>query len=210
MARPSSRGFFQPTKSSPLRVSFRTRLFLVPRRSKGNGNYRYAGYPTPGLIGDLRAAIYPHLAPIANVWNEKMEFGERYPVTHQEYLEICHRNGQTLSTSMLMEHGVGQQTLLHQDIYGDHIFPLQVAVVLSQRGMDYVGGEIVIMEQHPRMQTRPEVIVLNKGDGVVFASSNRPVTGKRGTYRVNLRHGFSKVREGRQVALSIIFHDGAA
>jgi len=179
-------------------------------RSWGNGNYRYLRHSTPEIISALRTAIYPRLAPIANAWNEKMEIDDRYPITHQDYLEICRGAGQILPTSMLLEHTPGQQTLLHQDLYGDRAFPLQVAVVLSQRGADYSGGEFVITEQRPRMQTRPEVISLNRGDAVVFAVSNRPVAGTRGTYRVNLRHGFSKVREGRQLALSIIFHDAAA
>jgi hypothetical protein len=180
------------------------------QRSWGNGTYRYVRYPMPALIADLRTTIYPRLAPIANVWNEKMEISERYPMAHKEYLEICHRADQTVPTSMMLEHIAGQQSLLHQDIFGERAFPLQVAIMLSQRGVDYVGGEFVITEHRLRMQTRPEVVSLNKGDAVVFAVSNRPVAGTRGTYRVNLRHGFSKVREGRQVALSIIFHDAAA
>jgi hypothetical protein len=180
------------------------------QRSWGNGNYRYARYPMPELVMDLRAAIYPRLAPIANVWNERMEIGERFPIAHEEYLETCRRVGQIVPTPMMLEHSVGQQSLLHQEIYGERAFPLQLAIMLSQRGVDYAGGEFVITEQRPRMQTRPEVLVLNKGDAVVFAVSNRPVTGTRGTYRVNLRHSFSKVREGRQCALSIIFHDAAA
>lgn len=180
------------------------------QRSWGNGTYRYVRYPIPPLIAGLRTAIYPRLAPIANVWNEKMEIGERYPVVHDEFLEICRRAGQIVPTSMMMEHIAGQQSLLHQDVYGERAFPLQAAIMLSQRGSEYAGGEFVITEQRPRMQTRPEVVALNRGDAVVFAVSNRPVAGTRGTYRVNLRHGFSKVREGRQVALSIIFHDAAA
>nr|WP_119258040.1 2OG-Fe(II) oxygenase [Shinella zoogloeoides] len=179
------------------------------QRAWGNGNYRYMRYPLPALVTSLRTAIYPRLAPIANAWNEKMEIGERYPITHEAYLETCHRVGQTIPTSMMLEHAAGQQTLLHQDIYGERAFPLQVAIMLSQRGADYAGGEFVITEQRPRMQTRPEVVTLGKGDAVVFAVSNRPVTGTRGTYRVNLRHGFSQVREGRQHVLSIIFHDAA-
>lgn len=183
---------------------------LDEQRSWGSGNYRYVRYPLPALIQDLRTGLYPRLVPIANAWNERMEIGERFPKTHEEYIATCVRARQTLPTSMLMEHTIGQQTLLHQDVYGDHVFPLQVAIMLSQRGTDYNGGEFVITEQRPRMQTRPEVVALNKGDAVVFAVSNRPVAGTRGTYRVNLRHGFSKVREGRQFALSIIFHDAAA
>lgn len=180
------------------------------QRSWGNGDYRHMRYPLPRLIAGLRAAIYPRVAPIANGWNERMEIAERYPINHQDYLDICHRAGQTLPTSMLLEHTVDQQSFLHQDVYGERSFPLQVAIALSKRGTDYMGGEFVITEQRPRMQTRPEVVALNQGDAVVFAVSNRPVTGTRGTYRVNLRHGFSKVREGRQRVLSIIFHDAAA
>ncbi|PZP54088.1 MAG: proline hydroxylase [Agrobacterium fabrum] len=202
------------TASNLFALATDTALSRIPpvedQRSWGNGVYRYVRYPMPKLMTALRTDLFPHLAPIANAWNEKMEIAERFPMTHQEYLAICQRAGQTLPTSMLLEHGVGQQTLLHQDVYGDHTFPLQAAVVLSQRGIDYAGGEFVITEQRPRMQTRPEVVALNKGDAVVFAVSNRPVGGTRGTYRVNLRHGFSKVREGRQLALSIIFHDAAA
>lgn len=180
------------------------------QRSWGNGNYRYVRYPMPELITNLRTAIYSHLAPIANAWNQAMGIGGRYPAAHEDYLGICRRARQTVPTSMMLEHSVGQQSLLHQDIYGEHAFPLQVVIMLSQRGIDYDGGEFVITEQRPRMQTRPEVVTLNKGDAVVLAVSNRPVTGKRGSYRVNLRHGFSKVRDGRQLALSIIFHDAAA
>lgn len=191
-----------------------TTLSRVPsvddQRSWGNGDYRYVRYPMPELITNLRTAIYPRLAPVANAWNETMGIGEHYPAVHKDYLEICRRAGQTVPTSMMLEHTVGQQSLLHQDVYGERVFPLQAAIMLSQRGVDYAGGEFVITEQRPRMQTRPEVVALNKGDAVVFAVSNRPVTGKRGTYRVNLRHGFSKVRDGRQLALSIIFHDAAA
>lgn len=183
---------------------------VADQRAWGNGDYCYFRYPMPDFVSGLRTALYPQLAPIANAWNERMEIAECYPRTHQAYLQSCHNAGQTLSTSMLLDHAAGQQCLLHQDIYGDLAFPLQVIIALSRRGEDFAGGEFVITEQRPRMQTRPEVVVLNQGDAVVFAVSNRPVMGTRGTYRVNLRHGFSKVREGRQRALSIIFHDAAA
>lgn len=197
-------------------AELRTDASLTPippaadQRAWGNGDYCYFRYPVPDFIGGLRTALYPHLAPIANAWNERMEIAERYPRTHQMYLRACHNAGQTLSTSMLFDHAVGQQCLLHQDVYGDLTFPLQVVILLSRPGKDFAGGEFVITEQRPRMQTRPEVIVLNQGDAVVLAVSNRPVTGTRGTYRVNLRHGFSKIQEGRQRALGIIFHDAAA
>lgn len=183
---------------------------LEELRGWGNGDYCYVRYPMPDFIGGLRAALYPKLAPIANAWNERMEILDHYPPTHQTYLQACHRAGQTIPTSMLLNHAAGQQCLLHQDVYGDRAFPLQVIVALSRRGEDFTGGEFVITEQRPRMQTRPEVVTLNQGDAVVFAVANRPVTGTRGTYRVNLRHGISKIREGRQHALSIVFHDAAA
>jgi uncharacterized protein len=183
---------------------------IAEQRGWGNGDYRYFRYPMPALIHGLRTALYPHLAPIANAWNERMDLAERYPTTHREFLQVCHRAGQALPTSALLEHVVGQQSLLHQDLYGDHIFPLQVSILLSQPGEEFIGGEFVITEQRPRMQTRPEVVTLNRGDAVILAVSNRPVTGTRGSYRVNLRHGFSKIREGQQRALSIVFHDAAA
>jgi hypothetical protein len=183
---------------------------LDEQRAWGDGDYRYFRYPMPELVSGLRTTLYPYLAPIANVWNERMDISERYPTTHLEYLEICRRAGQTVPTSMLLDHGVGQRSLLHQDLYGAYSFPLQVAILLSTPGSDFLGGEFVITEQRPRMQTRPEVVTLDRGDAVVFAVANRPVTGTRGTYRVNLRHGFSKVRKGQQRALSIVFHDAAA
>jgi hypothetical protein len=179
-------------------------------RAFGTGTYRHFNYPMPQMITRLRTAFYSRLVPIANAWNERMELGERYPRTHSEFLQMCRANGQTQPTSMLMEHTVGQRSLLHQDLYGGLTFPLQVLILLSQPGMDFAGGEFVVTEQRPRMQTRPEVVSLKQGDAVVLAVSNRPVSGTRGTYRVLLRHGFSKVREGRQHALSVVFHDAAA
>lgn len=176
----------------------------------GNGDHRYLGYPMPGAVAGLRAALYARLVGIANDWNRRMEVGQRYPEAHRDYREVCRRAGQTLSTSMLMDHTVGQFSFLHQDLYGTQSFPLQAAILLSQPGADFSGGEFVITEQRPRMQTRPEVVTLNQGDAALFAVSGRPVTGSRGAYRVNLRHGFSKVRAGRLRALSIIFHDAAA
>ncbi|MDH7785474.1 hypothetical protein QBD01_001492 [Ochrobactrum sp. 19YEA23] len=190
-----------------------TSLVRVPaveeQQRWGNGNYRYMRYPLPEKVSSLRTVLYPYLVPIANGWNERMDIGERYPFDHETYLETCYRSGQTIPTSMMLDHSVGQQTLLHQDVYGEKAFPLQTVIMLSQRGADFNGGEFVITEQRPRMQTRPEVVTLNKGDALVFATSNRPVNGTRGMYRVNLRHGFSQVREGKQRVLSIIFHDAA-
>lgn len=183
---------------------------VTEQRAWGSGDHRYFREPMPDAVGELRAALYPRLAVIANAWNERMEVSERYPKTHGQYLQMCHRAGQTLPASMLLDHAVGQYSFLHQALYGALSFPLQVAVLLSRPDAEFTGGEFVITEQRPRMQTRPEVVALNQGDAVVLAVSHRPVTGARGTYRVNLRHGFSKVRAGRLRALSIIFHDAAA
>jgi uncharacterized protein len=179
-------------------------------RAWGTGEHHYFKYPMPDLVAGLRTALYPHLAVIANDWNGRMEIDQRYPEGHHQNLQLCHRVGQTLPTSMLSEYAVGDFSNLHQDLYGNLVFPLQVTILLLQPDEDFTGGELVITEQRPRMQTRPEVVALNKGDAVVFAVSNRPVTGTRGTYRVNLRHGFSKVRTGRLRALSLVFHDAAA
>lgn len=183
---------------------------VTEQHTWGGGDNRYFRYPLPDTVAGLRAALYTHLALIATDWNERMEVSEHYPKSHRQYLEMCHRAGQAAPTSMLLDHAVGQFSFLHQDLYGALSFPLQIAILLSQPDTDYTGGEFVITEQRPRMQTRPEVVALNRGDAVVLAVANRPVTGTRGTYRVNLRHGFSKVRSGRLRALSIIFHDAAA
>lgn len=195
-------------------------LFSLPAQSRipavteqcdwGNGDHRYFRYPLPTAVAGLRAAFYPRLAGIANDWNKRMEIGERYPSSHEQYLKVCKRAGQTIPTSMLLDHTVGQFSFLHQDLYGSLSFPLQIVILLSQPGSDFDGGEFVITEQRPRMQTRPEVVTLKQGDAVVFAVANRPVSGTRGSYRVNLRHGFSKVRAGRLRALSITFHDATA
>jgi uncharacterized protein len=139
----------------------------------------YFKYPMPDLVAGLRAALYPHLSFIANDWNERLKIDQRYPVEHRQYLQLCHRAGQTLPTSMLSEYGAAEFSNLHQDVYGDLIFPLQVTALLSQPDEDFTGGEFVITEQRPRMQTRPEVVSLNKGDAVAFAVSSRPVAGRR-------------------------------
>jgi hypothetical protein len=185
---------------------FRSHVVMA-RHGFGKGEYRYFNYPLPDLVGSLRTALYRHLAPIANDWNEHMGEPSRYPAEHSDFLQRCHESGQNRPTPLLLSYIEGDYNCLHQDIYGDLAFPLQVAILLSRPGEDFSGGEFVITEQRPRMQTRVEVVPLRQGDGVVFAVRNRPVRGSRGHYRVNLRHGVSRVRSGRRQTLGIIFHD---
>ena len=164
------------------------------RHGFGKGEYRYFKYPLPGLIGGLRTALYPRLAPIANEWNDRMGIATRYPAAHEDFLDLCHRAGQERPTPLLLQYGPGDYNCLHQDLYGELAFPLQVAILLSEPGEDFTGGEFVLTEQRPRMQTRPEVVPLRQGDAVAFAVHHRPVQGTRGSYRVNLRHGVSRLR----------------
>ncbi len=187
---------------------FRSRVVMA-RHGFGRGEYRYFAYPLPGLVEAFRAALYPRLAPIANRWSESLGHAARFPPTHAAYLERCHAAGQTRPTPLMLRYGVGDYNCLHQDLYGEHVFPLQVAILLSAPGEDFDGGEFVITEQRPRQQTRAAVVPLRKGDAVVFAVSHRPVQGVRGAYRVNLRHGVSHVRSGHRRTLGIIFHDAA-
>ena len=160
-----------------------------------------------GLIGGLREALYTRLVPIANRWNERMRIDERYPANHQEFLALCYQAGQRRPTPLLLRYGPGDYNCLHQDVYGDLAFPIQVAILLSKPGEDFEGGEFVLTEQRPRMQTRVDVVPLRQGDAVAFAVHHRPVQGARGSYRVNLRHGVSRVRCGRRYTLGVIFHD---
>lgn len=185
---------------------FRSRVVMA-RHGFGRGEYKYFRYPLPDLIAGLRTAIYPHLVPIANRWNEAMGVDVRYPEEHADFIERCRQVGQDKPTPLLLQYGADDYNCLHQDLYGEHVFPLQLTILLSRPDKDFSGGEFVMTEQRPRMQSRPLVVPLRQGDGVVFAVHNRPVQGTRGTYRVNLRHGVSRVRSGHRHTVGIIFHD---
>jgi hypothetical protein len=185
---------------------FRSRV-VMERHGFGRGEYRYFSYPLPDLVAGLRTAVYPYLVPIANRWNEAMGIDVRYPEKHADYIERCQKAGQTRPTPLLLQYGAGDYNCLHQDLYGEHVFPLQLAILLSEPERDFTGGEFVMTEQRPRMQSRPMVVPLRQGDGVLFAVHHRPVQGTRGVYRVNLRHGVSRVRSGHRHTLGVIFHD---
>jgi hypothetical protein len=185
---------------------FRSRV-VMSRHGYGRGEYKYFSYPLPEIVAGLRAALYPHLAPIANRWNESLNIAARYPTQHAEFLARCAQAGQTRPTPLLLQYAAGDYNCLHQDLYGEHVFPLQVAVLLSQPDEQFTGGEFVLTEQRPRLQSRAEVVHLRQGDAVIFAVHHRPVKGVRGTYRVNLRHGVSRIRSGHRHTLGIIFHD---
>jgi hypothetical protein len=185
---------------------FRSRV-VMGRHGFGRGEYKYFSYPLPDLIGELRPALYARLHGVANRWNEAMGIEIRYPESHHAFLERCHAAGQTRPTPLLLQYGAGDYNCLHQDLYGEHVFPLQVAILLSEPGRDFTGGEFVLTEQRPRMQSRPEVVPLAQGDAVAFAVHVRPVQGTRGFYRVNLRHGVSRIRSGHRHTVGVIFHD---
>jgi hypothetical protein len=185
---------------------FRSHVIMA-RHGFGKGEYRYFRYPLPDQLGGLRIALYAQLVQTANAWNERMGEEARYPATHGDYLSLCHAAGQLRPTPLLLQYGEGDFNALHQDLYGDLVFPIQVAILLSEPGRDFTGGEFVLTEQRPRMQSRVEVIPLRQGDAVAFAVHNRPVRGTRGNYRVNLRHGVSRIRSGRRHTLGLIFHD---
>jgi hypothetical protein len=190
----------------PEKNLFRSNI-VMERHGFGRGEYRYFSYPLPDVITRLRTSLYPHLVPIANRWNEAMGIDVRYPATHAEFIRRCHEAGQDKPTPLLLKYGPDDYNCLHQDLYGEHVFSLQIAILLSEPDKDFTGGEFVMTEQRPRMQSRPMVVPLRKGDGVVFAVNNRPVQGKKSVYRVNLRHGVSRLQSGSRHTLGIIFHD---
>lgn len=187
---------------------FRSQVMMA-RHGFGCGEYRYYAYPLPEAIAALRAMLYPRLAPTANRWHERLGLDARFPADHAAFLARCHAVGQRRPTPLLLRYGPGDYNCLHQDLYGEHVFPLQVAILLSRPGEDFTGGEFVLTEQRPRMQSRVEVVPLAQGDAVVFAVNHRPVAGSRGDYRVAMRHGVSTLRWGRRHTLGIIFHDAA-
>jgi len=180
---------------------------IMGRHGFGRGEYKYFSYPLPDLIAALRTALYQQLAPLANRWNERLGIAVRYPDDHAAFIARCHEAGQARPTPLLLQYGAGDYNCLHQDLYGEHVFPFQVAFLLAEPEQEFTGGEFVLTEQRPRMQSRAEVVPLRQGDGVIFAVQHRPVQGARGTYRVNLRHGVSRVRSGRRHTVGIIFHD---
>ncbi|OSQ30596.1 2OG-Fe(II) oxygenase [Thalassospira sp. MCCC 1A03138] len=186
--------------------TFRSHIHMA-RHGFGRGEYKYFAYPLPDIIADLRQSLYPPLAEIANRWNREMGLDRHFPGDHARFVAQCHDAGQTRPTPLLLRYGAGDYNCLHQDVYGDCVFPLQVAILLSDQKTDFEGGEFVLTEQRPRMQSRAEVVPLMQGDAVIFPVHRRPVAGTRGTYRVNMRHGVSRLRAGTRHTLGIIFHD---
>lgn len=189
-------------------AAFRSRV-VMERHGFGRGEYKYFDHPLPALVAGLRESVYPQLVPIANRWNQAMGIDVRFPPQHAEFIARCHAAGQLRPTPLLLQYGPGDYNCLHQDLYGEHVFPLQLVLLLSEPDRDFTGGEFVLTEQRPRMQSRPMVLPLRQGDAAVIAVHQRPVQGTRGVYRVNLRHGVSQVRSGRRHTLGIIFHDAA-
>lgn len=185
---------------------FRSRVIMA-RHGFGRGEYKYFRYPLPKILTQLRTELYAELAPIANRWNSEMKIATRYPEQHAQFIRRCHDAGQDKPTPLLLQYGERDYNCLHQDLYGEHVFPIQVAILLSEPAKDFTGGEFVLAEQRPRMQSRPEVVPLRQGEGVAFAVHHRPVRGTRGSYRVNMRHGVSRLRSGHRYTLGIIFHD---
>jgi uncharacterized protein len=182
---------------------------VMARHGFGRGEYKYFSYPLPPLVAQLRAGLYPRLAPVANAWHERMGIEARFPANHDAFIRRCHAAGQQRPTPLLLKYVDGDYNALHQDLYGEHVFPLQAAFLLSEPGAEFTGGEFVLTEQRPRMQTRAEVVPLRKGDAVIFAVHHRPHQGSKGFYRVNMRHGVSRIRSGRRHTLGVIFHDAS-
>lgn len=205
-------GLLQRTECDALRAlylepdGFRKKV-IMHRHGYGRGEYQYFAYPLPPLVETLRRDLYPRLVPLANRWSAAMGTGVEFPATHAEFIARCHAAGQERPTPLLLEYREGDYNCLHQDLYGEHVFPVQLAVLLAQPGIDFTGGEFVMTEQRPRMQSRPMVVHLAQGDGVIFAVHKRPVQGTRGTYRVNLRHGVARLDSGLRHTLGVIFHD---
>lgn len=187
---------------------FRTRIVMA-RHGFGSGEYKYLAYPLPNLVHSLRASLYPRLAPLANSWSQKTGRGVSFPAEHASFLSRCHDAGQTRPTPLMLRYKQGDFNCLHQDLYGDHVFPLQAAFLLSDPGRDFTGGEFVLTEQRPRQQSRASVVPLSQGEAVIFAVNERPVEGTKGTYRVRMRHGVSRILSGNRHTLGVIFHDGA-
>lgn len=187
---------------------FRSEVIMA-RHGFGQGRYKYFAHPLPELVSAIREAAWPYLVPIAHGWHQRMGLDVRFPATHRDFIARCHAAGQRRPTPLLLDYGPGDYNCLHQDLYGVHVFPLQIAVLLSAPDRDFTGGEFVMTEQRPRMQSRPDVVPLGQGDAVVFAVNQRPVRGSRGDYRVTMRHGVARVRSGRRRTLGIIFHDAA-
>ena len=185
---------------------FRSHVVMA-RHGFGRGEYKYFTYPLPEIVSRLRTSLYPRLVPIANQWNDAMGVDVRYPASHSDFITRCHAAGQTRPTPLLLQYGEGDFNALHQDVYGEHVFPLQVMVLLSEPGKDFTGGEFVVTEQRPRMQSRVEVLPLQRGDAAVWAVRHRPVQGTRGVYRVTMRHGVSRIRSGHRHTVGVIFHE---
>lgn len=190
------------------REPFRSRV-VMQRHGFGQGEYQYFAYPLPKIVAELRTALYESLAPVANEWRDALGIEASFPPRHEDYVAQCRDNGQTRPTPLLLRYAAGDYNCLHQDVYGDHVFPLQVAILLSEPGKDFTGGEFVLTEQRPRRQSRVEVVPLRRGDAAIFAVHERPIRGARGHYRVNMRHGVSRLLSGKRFTLGIIFHDAA-